>query len=169
MPVLIHAFRQASGNEARFTSLLTVRKQGGERESALMHTFTPADTYRYERSIHRSVSAMMAAARNEPFDVPVEADLIFAFEGDPSEWPTGTEDGDIDNLNKAVFDALNKVAYTDDRLVVASRQVKLSSSTPYLGVRIRAATPETLEGFSLLQRCFIASGSFTAGTLSPAS
>lgn len=161
MPALINAFRQSHGREETFTRLLTHKKSGGDRQSALMQTFTPSDTYRYERSIARAVAALMAQYSRDPFMVPVEVDLVFGFEGDSGFWPTAADDGDIDNLNKAVFDALNEIAYTDDRLVVASRQVKVCTSRPVLLIRIRPACKATLPDF--VQR-FIENGNLTLGT-----
>lgn len=65
-----------------------------------------------------------------PFDWPVVVSLIFYMPRPKSRrldfWVPTTPD--LDNLEKSVLDALNGVAYTDDRLVVAK-----SASKRYAG------------------------------------
>lgn len=43
---------------------------------------------------------------------------------------------DIDNIEKVVYDALNKVAYKDDCMIVAVVKSKLYGTTPRIDVRI---------------------------------
>lgn len=61
-----------------------------------------------------------------PFDWPVVVSMVFYFERPRSRrldfWVSTTPD--LDNLEKSVLDALNGVAYTDDRLVVAKSSSK---------------------------------------------
>jgi Holliday junction resolvase RusA-like endonuclease len=61
-----------------------------------------------------------------PFDWPVVVSMIFYIERPRSRrldfWVSTTPD--LDNLEKSVLDALNGVAYTDDRLVVAKSSSK---------------------------------------------
>ena len=61
-----------------------------------------------------------------PFDWPVVVSLIFYMPRPKSRrldfWVPTTPD--LDNLEKSVLDALNGVAYTDDRLVVAKSSSK---------------------------------------------
>jgi Holliday junction resolvase RusA-like endonuclease len=76
----------------------------------------------------------------QPFSVAVEVEYELAFEGDPSEWPTGTQDGDLDNLVKAVNDAMNRVVFSDDKLVVRSSEVKVCATQGFIRVVVRPAS-----------------------------
>lgn len=61
-----------------------------------------------------------------PFDWPVVVSMVFYIERPRSRrldfWVSTTPD--LDNLEKSVLDALNGIAYTDDRLVVAKSSSK---------------------------------------------
>lgn len=61
-----------------------------------------------------------------PFDWPVVVSMVFYMERPESRrldfWVSTTPD--LDNLEKSVMDALNGLAYTDDRLVVAKSSSK---------------------------------------------
>jgi Holliday junction resolvase RusA-like endonuclease len=61
-----------------------------------------------------------------PFDWPVVVSMVFHMERPESRrldfWVSTTPD--LDNLEKSVMDALNGLAYTDDRLVVAKSSSK---------------------------------------------
>lgn len=61
-----------------------------------------------------------------PFDWPVVVSMVFYIDRPVSRrldfWVSTTPD--LDNLEKSVLDALNGVAYTDDRLVVAKSSSK---------------------------------------------
>ena len=61
-----------------------------------------------------------------PFDWPVVVSMVFLMPRPKSRrldyWVTTTPD--LDNLEKSVLDALNEVAYTDDRLVVVKSSSK---------------------------------------------
>lgn len=55
------------------------------------------------------------AQHSEPIDGPIKATVIFRFEKPKSsKRKIPSVRPDIDNLLKAVFDALNKIAYRDD-------------------------------------------------------
>ena len=93
------------------------------------HAFTPAGTRRYEREI--AVEAQRAVAREADWDksAAVRVEIIAAFPV-PKSWSKGkradARDGgicpetkpDIDNVAKAVLDALNGIAFEDDKQVV---------------------------------------------------
>ena len=75
-----------------------------------------------------------------PFDWPVVVSMIFYVERPRSRrldfWVSTTPD--LDNLEKSVLDALNGVAYTDDRLVVAKSSSKryVQSGEPRVEVTV---------------------------------
>ena len=117
------AFLQARGSVREFSRLLA---------SIPHRSFTPKSTGDFESAV--AEAARVAMAGREPFRVPVEIEVAFTFEGDSGLWPTDVTDADLDNLEKAVLDGLNKVAYSDDRLVVRKSGIKQCGPVP--GVRV---------------------------------
>lgn len=83
----------------------------------------------------------------EPFTGPVKAFITFYYPI-PVSWSkvkkikasTGelypTVKPDLDNCVKGVYDALNKIAWTDDNLVVSTIAIKLYSEEPRINIRI---------------------------------
>lgn len=73
-----------------------------------------------------------------PFDWPVVVSMIFYLERPRSRrldfWVSTAPD--LDNMEKSVMDALNGVAYTDDRLVVAKSSSKRYVKDGYPRVEI---------------------------------
>lgn len=128
---IVGAFIEARGNVGRFKELLAGR---------MSHTYTPKNTADYEDLILNHARVAMAAAKMQPFECPVKTHVHLVFKGDPAEWPTSPGDGDADNLEKAVLDALNKVVYADDRLVVRSIRTKSCGERPRLIVKVSPAS-----------------------------
>jgi Holliday junction resolvase RusA-like endonuclease len=124
---IVNAFIQAKGNVGRFKELL-----GGR----MSHTYTPKNTAVYEDLILKHATVAMASARMKPFECPVKTHVHLVFKGDADTWPTSPGDGDADNLEKAVLDALNKIVYADDRLVVRSIRTKSCGEKPRLIVKV---------------------------------
>lgn len=95
--------------------------------------YTPKDTKDYEEYIQYCFKSAYPVA--EPFDTPVRI-TIDAYHGIPKSYSkrraedcfNGTElpckKPDVDNIAKAVLDALNGVAFEDDRQVVGMRIIK---------------------------------------------
>ncbi len=73
-----------------------------------------------------------------PFDGPVVVSIVFLMPRPKSRrldyWVSTTPD--LDNLEKSVLDALNEVAYTDDRLVVAKSSSKRYVQREEPGVQV---------------------------------
>jgi Holliday junction resolvase RusA-like endonuclease len=107
-------FVQSRGNLLAFRGLIDKLKH---------HTYTPERTAAFEKQV--ALHANRAMAGKAPIERPLAMQLTFTFEGDESLWPTDSTDGDMDNLVKAIKDALNGIAYKDDRLVVQSEQRKV--------------------------------------------
>lgn len=140
---LIAAFVEARGSVAKFKELIGRSKdegqgKGGEKKKRIpiSHTYTPKNTADYEDLILKHATVAMAEARMKPFECPVKTHVHLVFKGDPETWPTSPGDGDADNLEKAVLDALNKVVYADDRLVVRSIRTKSCGERPRLIVKV---------------------------------
>jgi Holliday junction resolvase RusA-like endonuclease len=129
---LVGAFVEAKGNAKRFRELLKGR---------MSRTYTPKNTADYESLVRAAAMVEMAKARLQLFECPVETDLHFVFKGDGETWPTALGDGDADNLEKAVLDALNGVVFKDDRLVVRSTRSKSCGPVARLVVAVRNAAP----------------------------
>lgn len=146
---LLRAFRTAHGHEGRFLSAL----------KASRHVFsqTPEATREFERAIAEAGRAAMTAGGLAPLAVPVVMEAIFTFsaghkpehehhEGQSTTlMPTSQRDGDLDNHEKAVLDALNTIAYVDDRLVVSKRAVKCIGLVDRIQVLVRPALPDDID------------------------
>jgi Holliday junction resolvase RusA-like endonuclease len=126
--LLTNAFVSASGNLGEFNQKIHGR---------LMRSMTPKSTRAFEASVRAVAAAVMSRKQMAPFSCPVEMELRFCFQGDPMTWPTAPADGDLDNLVKAVKDAINKVVYVDDRLVVRSIETKECGEYPLVSFTVR--------------------------------
>ncbi len=126
--VLESAFRQSGGDARDFSE----RARRG-----LMRTHTPAATRAYETALSAAARAAMSGAA--PFGGPVRVEAVFTLTGDGLEWPVSTGDGDLDNMEKALLDALNGVVWTDDRLVVEKASRKRTGPRSSVFVRVEAA------------------------------
>jgi Holliday junction resolvase RusA-like endonuclease len=135
--LLARAFAMAQGDSRRFMAAIKARGEGG-----IMRSVTPDATRRFEDAAALMGTQAMAAAGLEPFTCPLEILVAFRFEGNPLEWPTGYADGDLDNLEKALKDAMNRVAYQDDRLIVAKISVKTCAAVPGISMTLRPAPPD---------------------------
>lgn len=102
-------------------------------------TYTPRATAEYEGLLRKAAQAAMAG--RPPFDCAVETHITLVLEGDPGRWPTSRLDGDADNLEKAVLDAMNGIVFADDRLVVRSYREKACGKAPEVRVEVRPAAP----------------------------
>lgn len=95
------------------------------------HCYTPAKTREYEKTI-----AMLAKAQlrgQMPLEGALQVSLFIGLtapkrgnRGFPSVRP------DLDNYQKAVFDALNGIAWRDDSQIVALFAKKFYSPKPYV-------------------------------------
>lgn len=137
---LARAFAAAQGNPNRFLSIV----RGGDEDTRIRHrTYTPKETTAFENAVRTAGAAAMRG--REPIAVSMGIDAILAFDGDAGLWPTDNSDGDLDNLVKAVLDAVNGVMFKDDRLVVEMRLAKICLPEPAIALRVRPADP-TLGG-----------------------
>ena len=99
--------------------------------------------FQYERSETREVraklAAHMAAFRPEvPLKGPIDMSVRY-FYTETKSHPSGTfktTKPDLDNLVKAVLDALNGVAFDDDSKVAEIFAQKLYAPEPYVEVKI---------------------------------
>ncbi|MGY3582391.1 Holliday junction resolvase RusA-like endonuclease [Bradyrhizobium sp. USDA 4341] len=107
-------FVQSRGNLLAFRGLIDKLKH---------HTYTPERTAAFEKQV--ALHANRAMAGRPAIERPLAMQMTFVFEGDETLWPTDSSDGDMDNLVKAIKDALNGIAYKDDRLVVLGEQRKI--------------------------------------------
>jgi Holliday junction resolvase RusA-like endonuclease len=120
----------------------TVRK-GGRTWS-----FTPKRVAAWERTIREEAAKHF----NEPMEGPVMISLIFhmARPGSRRKEVYVSTTPDLDNLEKAVLDALNGVAYEDDRFVVAKNAQKryILNGKPRVSVRVTSLNRQApIEGF----------------------
>lgn len=138
------AFFQAKGSVERFMAIVTGGEQqssafdgGRKKRAGIITTYTPGRTDEYEKLL--KAEGGVAMMRRQILDVPLEADIVLTLTGDPETWPTSALDGDGDNLQKAVLDALNGVVFTDDRLIVRKSVEKRCGDAPALTIVVRGA------------------------------
>lgn len=100
-----------------------------QRTGKAGHHYTPSNTRKFEASIRNTAIEYMRANKLKMLTGPcmVHLEIRDQIHSQTEDWVqklmqekllfehTG---GDLDNKEKAVLDGLNKVAYTDDRLVV---------------------------------------------------
>lgn len=124
--------------------------KGRPRVTRSGHTFTPERTKEWEDRVAWEYKKAIAEGRAKSFDAtePVRAFLGFYFKIPTSytqKRRKACQDGsdafikhpDIDNLAKAILDALNGIAYEDDRQVVDLHCVKgYSDSDSYVCIII---------------------------------
>lgn len=122
---IAHAFRMASGDIKKFMALLKVK------------TITPQETRKFENDLATAAKIMMGNKKR--FDVPVSMTITIFLDGNEDEWPTAIGDGDLDNHEKSILDALNGIVYDDDKLVVQKTSQKRCSKTPRIEIKVERA------------------------------
>jgi Holliday junction resolvase RusA-like endonuclease len=86
---------------------------------------------------HRAAIAYCAATKPKaPPGVPLHVTLRFYLPRKGAEPLAYAAREDVDNLSKAVLDALNGITYADDRLVVSLYAQKFSSEDPRTEIRV---------------------------------
>lgn len=130
---LYDIFLKSKGNLRVFKDLIKSEK--------MFKTYTPKQTLDYEKIISNTVQNVMIGKKI--YDCQLELKIVFTLIGE-EEWPTSPADGDIDNLEKAVLDAMNKIVYVDDRLIVANQKIKICGNLPKIDVFIRPMKKEVI-------------------------
>jgi len=130
MDILRTAFLSSRGSLKNFLDSVSGK---------LSRTFTPKGTSDYEKTVAQAAAVAMLGRK--PFSCPVETVISFVLKGDPGSWPTSRRDGDADNLEKAVLDALNGIVFEDDSLVVRSFREKTCGENPSVSICVRPARP----------------------------
>ena len=113
------------------------------RVNAKTVTYTPKPTKDYEQKVKVSYNTVSKQFFDK--DVPLEVD-IKAYFSVPKKFATSAHSKkilsvsppDVDNVAKIVCDALNGVAYFDDRQICKLNVEKYYSETPKISVEIRA-------------------------------
>ena len=128
--ILSSSFLAARGNLSYFMGMVAKN---------LSRTYTPQGTLDYEKLI--AEHAKIAMLGKTMFSCPVETKIEFILKGEGDSWPTSRLDGDADNLEKAVLDALNGIVFEDDKLVVRSIREKRCGVEPSIYIRVAPARP----------------------------
>ena len=117
------------------------------------HTYTPKKTVDYEK--HVKAQFRLAYPKHKLLETPARM-VILACMAIPkatskknrSKMASGelrpTKKPDIDNIIKIVADALNQVAYLDDKQIVSSACEKIYSNRARVEVEISEVSHETL-------------------------
>ncbi len=112
-------------------------------------SFTPKKVAVWEKAVKEEAAKHF----EEPLVGPIQVSMIFFMDRPQSRrkdvWVPTTPD--LDNLEKAVLDALNGVAYEDDRFVVAKNAQKkyIRRDEPRVCVRVTSLSNQvSIENFS---------------------
>lgn len=139
MPEIITAFVASRGRKETFIGMLSEIKH---------QSFTPKDTKDTETAIASAAAAAMAG--RAPCSEPMVVSLVFVIDGDPGFWPTAHNDGDLDNFTKLALDAMNRIVFEDDRLVVHKVKWKICGARPGVAITARPADRGDIESITRL-------------------
>jgi len=105
----------------------------GKHGKLFVQTYTPANgpAAQWKRLIGRMAKTMW----QQPLDGPLQINLEFVFQVKSKSQKWRIKTPDVDNLAKLVLDALNGIAYHDDKQVAALLACK-TESTQSCGVII---------------------------------
>ena len=140
-------------DELRFTVPGEARGKGRPRATArkgFVSLYTDAATVKYEKSV--LTHALAALDGRRPFDIALSMIVVVRVEPPASASKRLTAEmlsgqvfpakrPDLDNIIKAVSDALNGHIYTDDALIVHLVSRKIYAAKPGVDVCIRPAVP----------------------------
>lgn len=127
--------------------------KGRPRFTRTGHAYTPARTREYEDLIAARALQAMDGRPPIPKGVPVRMTILAVF-GVPVSWPKKrrtaalqgvmhhTHKPDLDNVQKAVCDALNGIAYEDDCQIVSGEVEKVYGPEPMVRIFIEELKEE---------------------------
>lgn len=120
--------------------------KGRPRFTKSGHTYTPQKTRDYEEFIRNCFylqNGSMRFCENIPLNISIDACCAIPKNASKKKREAmingqilPTKKPDVDNITKIVLDALNGVAYYDDKQIVAVRCVKFYGDEPYVAVKI---------------------------------
>ena len=138
-----HVYFEVKGDPVPKARARTVRK-GGRTWS-----FTPKKAAAWEKTVKEEAVKHF----DKPLTGPIQVSIIFHMDRPKSRrkdiWVPTTPD--LDNLEKAILDALNGVAYEDDRYVVAKNAQKryIRREEPRVCIRVTSLSKQiSIDGFS---------------------
>lgn len=91
--------------------------------------YTPQNTVEFENKIKKYARDQMIVHQYDCIDVGCDVRFVFCFKKPNLTKHLFPSNGDLDNYVKAVSDALNGIAWTDDRLIASLSAVKQWSPT----------------------------------------
>lgn len=116
------------------------------RKNGRSITYTPLKTIKYENKIKASCKTVSKVKFEENIPLEIEILALFAVpkstnKKDKVDMLSGkvlpTKKPDLDNISKVVFDALNGVAYRDDKQVCDVKFKKFYGEMPRLEIKIK--------------------------------
>lgn len=133
------------GNDLIFSMTYAIKSVSKQRPRSARggHFYTPKKTREFERKIRELAEALY---EDTPAAFPVRVDITIT-EVPPKSWPKwkkaaayankiSPNRGDLDNKEKAIYDALNGVVYIDDVQVNNHSGVKQFGSENCIHVRV---------------------------------
>jgi Holliday junction resolvase RusA-like endonuclease len=116
--------------------LVTPKPKGRPRFTRKGFAYTPKETRDYENLLSEAISKFFSSAPIE--DRPLKLELVFYIQKPKSakrDYPQTRPD--LDNLMKAVMDAMNGIVYKDDSLICdISASKRYSVGEPYINVKL---------------------------------
>lgn len=109
----------------------------GRPRFARGRVFTPKATANFEKTLGVIAKTQMLLKSMERFIGPVEMMIHFEYRR-PKKTVLSSPRADLDNLMKAVGDALNGIVFDDDRQVVVLGGMKEWSHRDFITVQIRS-------------------------------
>lgn len=108
--------------------------------------FTPKETRNHEAYVKMLAAKAMEEAVLGPFDGPVKV-VINVMCGVPASWPQTKKaraaanilkptNGDLDNIVKAITDAMNSVVYKDDRQIYRIEATRMFADQALTSVEV---------------------------------
>lgn len=144
------SWRPEPSGSIRFT--LPFRAVPKERHRhGVGRSFTPERTRNFESEVRRVAAPLMRGL--SPFTGAVEVSVLFIFKV-PKSWPPARRRAalegivrpvarpDLDNIEKSIFDALNKLVHSDDAILADKHVAKFFGTSDRIEVRIRRAPSE---------------------------
>jgi len=130
------------------------RPRAFKTPAGFVRVYDPENSRDWKRTVQSQVIAEWPRG-TPPFDCAVTLELVFHLprpKSLPKKVVHHTKRPDLDNLAKAVKDALRSIVYRDDSLVVELHVRKVFGERP--GVEIRIAAVEEPRGFAGLATLF---------------
>lgn len=148
--VAVASLRPEPSGSIRFTLPFRAVPKERHRHGA-GRSFTPERTRNFEQDVRLVAGPLMRGL--SPFSGAVEISVLFVFKV-PVSWPSARRRAalegvirpvarpDLDNIEKSIFDALNRLVHSDDAIIADKNVAKFFGTSDRIEVRVRRALNE---------------------------